>query len=130
MKKLLLKSMLLLCALVVGSMNGWAGSYTYNFTSGANGFYSDSELQNHPSSGNSNNLTNFYASDGRLFVGSGNIYFSSASSGYLMAKTSCTLTLPTYSGEKITGISISNTSGCSTNTSVSIKSGTNTAASA
>ena len=34
MKKLLLKSMLLLCALVVGSMNGWADSYTITFSTG------------------------------------------------------------------------------------------------
>ena len=33
MKKLLLKSLVLLCALVVGSLDGWAADITYNFTS-------------------------------------------------------------------------------------------------
>lgn len=36
MKKLLLRTMVLLCALVVGSLNGWANEVTFDFTSANN----------------------------------------------------------------------------------------------
>ena len=129
MKKLLLmKTMLLLCALIVGSSSVWADSYTYDFSKGANGFYSDSELTTHPSSGSSNKISSFYASDGKLFTASAtNIYFSSASSGYLFVTSGVTLTLPTYSGEKITNITLYNSGSCSTSVKVSVVSGSNTA---
>ena len=129
MKKLLLmKTMLLLCALIVGSSSVWAGTYTYDFSKGANGFYSDSELTTHPGSGNSNKISSFYASDGKQFTASAtNIYFSSASSGYLFVTSGVTLTLPTYSGEKITNITLYNSGSCSTSVKVSVVSGSNTA---
>lgn len=129
-QKLLLKTLLLLCALVAGSSSVWAGSYTYTFSEGANGFYTTSALTDNPGSGSGNVLSSFYASDGKQFTATGNVYFSAASSGYLMAKSGCTITLPTYSGEKITSITLKNSSGCSVNTSVKIMSGSNTAASA
>ena len=49
MKKLLLKSMLLLCALVVGSMNGWATDVLYytldgTTTGGTNGYATESDI--------------------------------------------------------------------------------------
>ena len=131
MKKLFLKTMLLLCALIVGSSSLWAGTYTYTLSNGANGFYSDSELTTHPSSSSSNKISQFYAPDGKLFTASSaDIYFSAASSGYLFVTKNVTLTLPTYAGEKITSIALTNSSGCSTSVSVSIVSGNNTASAA
>jgi len=125
-KALLTKLMLLLCALIAGSSSVWAGEYTYTLSS-TDGFYTTSALDTHPSTGSSNILSSFYASDGKQFSATGDVYFNS---GYLMAKNGCTITLPTYSGEKITGITLKNSSGCSKTTSVKIKSGNNTAASA
>lgn len=123
--------MLLLLALVVGSGNLWAGTYTYDIGSnGANGFYTNSELTTHPGTGNSKKISSFYASDGKLFTASAtNIYFSAASSGYLFVTGGVTLTLPTYSGEKITNITLYNSGSCSTSVSVSIVSGSSTASS-
>ena len=131
MKQKLLKSILLLFALVVGSSSVWAETYTYTLSSGANGFFSNEGLTTHPGTGSSNKISQFYAADGKLFEASAtNIYFSAASGGYLFVTSGVTLTLPTYSGEKITAISLSNSSGCSTSVSVSIVSGSNTAAAA
>ena len=127
--KFLLKAMLLLCALIAGSSSVWAGTYTYDIASnGANGFYTDSELTTHPGYSSSNKISSFYASDGKLFTASAeNIYFSATSNGYLFVTGGVTLTLPTYSGEKITNITLYNSSGCSTSVKVSIVSGSNTA---
>lgn len=123
--------MLLLCALVGSIPSVWAGTYTYTLSNGANGFYSDSELTTHPGSSSSNKISQFYAPDGKLFTASSaDIYFSAASSGYLFVTKNVTLTLPTYAGEKITSIALTNSSGCSTSVSVSIVSGNNTASAA
>ena len=123
--------MLLLCILVGGVSSAWGEkTYTYTLSSGANSFYTDSNLETHPSSGSSNAITSFYASDGKQFTCSqASVYFSAASSGYLFLTKGAKLTLPTYSGEKITKVSLSNSSGCSTSVQVSIVSGSNTASS-
>ena len=46
MKKLLLKSILLLCALITGSTSAWADSYTYNFSTGGTNNSSASPVTN------------------------------------------------------------------------------------
>ena len=128
MKKQLLKSMLLLCALIIGSSSVWAATYTYTFSGGANAFYTDANKTTHPSTGSSNKITSFYAEDGKQFIADAqNIYFSAVSSGYLFVTGGVTITLPTYSGERITRIVIGNSSGCSTTVKVAILSGSNTA---
>lgn len=105
-----------------------ANSHTYNFA-GANNFYTDSNLTNHPSSGSSSNVETIYYSDGKTFVASGaSRYFSSASSGYFMlGKSGAQINLPTFSGYKITQVKIHSSSGHSTKVAVSIVSGSNTA---
>lgn len=113
-----------MCAVFTGQV--WATDVTYDFTSTSN-FYTTSDGNTHPSTGSSNVLSSFYGSDRAAFTATGDVYFNS---GYLMAKKSCTITLPTFSGKKITSIAITNSSGCSTSTSVAIKSGSSTASAA
>jgi hypothetical protein len=105
--------------------------HVYNFA-GANNFYTDANLTTHPSSGSNNNVGTIYYSDGSVFVASGtNRYFSSATSGYFMlGKTNAEITLPTFSGYKITQVKLHSSSGHSTSVAVSIVSGSNTASTA
>ena len=129
-KKTLLNFWLLLLCMIVGGASfnpAWGGDVTYDFTSTSN-FYTTSDGDTHPSASSSNLLSSFYGSDRAAFSTTGEVYFNN--SGYLMAKNGCTITLPTYSGKKITSIAITNSSTCSTRTSVSIKSGSSTASSA
>lgn len=121
--------MLVICV----SSVAFALTHEYDFTQGANGFYTDASLTNHPSAGSANKFvanTSFYASDGAQFtvLAASKVYFSDATSGYLMVgNTQPILTLPTFKNEKITKITFYNTSGCSTSVKVTIKSGSNTA---
>ncbi len=105
------------------------GTQVYSFA-GANNFYTDDDLTTHPDTGSSNNVGTIYYVDGSTFVASGSSrYFSAASSGYFMlGTTNATLSLPTFSGYKITQVKIHSSSTCSTAVQVSIVSGSNTAA--
>ena len=92
MKKLLLKSMLLLCALVVGSMNGWANTETVTPT-------------NTPSSGFTGAAAFTYAA-AKLPSGSTNPAFAASNVKLYVYNT---LTITPQNGETITGVSISAT---------------------
>lgn len=120
---------LLLCALMLGSMQVWGATYTYDFTT-ANNFYTTKGGSTHPATGSSNKFSHgdsFYASDGAQFtvLYDNKVYFST---GYIMVgNQSPVFQLPTYAGEKITQVKFWNSSGCSTSVKVTIKSGSSTA---
>ena len=111
--------------------SGSGTTYTYNFA-GANNFYTDTNLTTHPGTSNSNNVGTIYYGDGSTFVASGaSRYFSSASSGYFMlGKKDAQLSLPTFSGYKITQVKLHSSGSCSTNVAISIVSGSNVASAA
>ena len=104
--------------------------YHYDFQ-GANNFYTDAALTTHPSYASGNNVGTIYYGDGSVFVASGdNRYFSTANLGtgyFLLGKTGAEISLPTFAGYKITQVKLHSSSGHSTNVSVSIVSGSNTA---
>lgn len=120
---------LLLCALLVGSLQVWGATYTYDFTT-VNNFYTTQGGSTHPATGSGNKFSNgdsFYASDGAQFTVLYNdkVYFNT---GYIMVgNQSPVFQLPTYAGEKITQVKFWNSSGCSTSVKVTIKSGSSTA---
>ena len=91
MKKLLLKSMLLLCALVVGSMNGWANTATITFASQTSG----------TSDGSSAYTTSNFVSNG--------IASSSAAFGTI----TCSATAKCYSGKTGYGLKAGGSSNAS-----------------
>ena len=120
---------LLLCALMIGSLQVWGATYTYDFTT-ANNFYTTQGGSTHPATGSGNKFSNgdsFYASDGAQFtvLYDDKVYFNT---GYIMVgNQSPVFQLPTYAGEKITQVKFWNSSGCSTKVRVTIKSGSSTA---
>lgn len=114
--------LLFLVALFAGGANALAEAYEYDFT-GSNKIYSDEGLTKEIATGSA--ITSaFYASDGKMFAVSGTVKFNA---GYLFPNNQSTVTLPTYNGQKIVSVKMTNTGGCSTKTKVSIKSGTETA---
>lgn len=116
-KTFLLKTMLLLCALVVGG-NAWATTrvLTFDFTS---------TLDDWPTS-NSTTLTNYTYT-------LGNVDYTFAlnnvkkNSGYLMLTSTAVLGLPAIEGFKLTTVKASNSSGCSTSTRVGVSSSSSSA---
>lgn len=115
--------LLFLVALVAGGGKAFAKSYTYDF-SGSNKIYSDAGLTSEIKSGNA--ITSaFYTSDGKMFAVSGTVKYNA---GYLFPNSNATVTLPTYTNEKIVSVVMTNTSGCSTKVNVSVKSGSDVAA--
>lgn len=120
---------LILCALMIGSLQVWGATYTYDFTT-ANNFYTTKGGSTHPATGSDNKFSNgdsFYAADGAQFtvLYDNKVHFNT---GYIMVgNQSPVFQLPTYSGEKITQVKFWNSSGCSTKVRVTIKSGSSTA---
>lgn len=91
---LMLLMMINLPKLVMGQER--AAEVTWDFSS-TNNFLTSYPGSTHPGTGNSNNLTTFYYTDGTAFTASGtNRYFNS--SGYFMlGQKNATLQLPTFS---------------------------------
>ena len=114
--------MLFLVTLVTGGGYALAEEHTYDF-SGSAKIYSDAELTTEIKTGNAI-TSEFYAADGAKFTVTGTVKLNS---GYLFPNSNATITLPTYEGQKITSVVISNTNGCSTSVVVAIHSGKNIA---
>lgn len=111
---------------ILGTGQMWATKYEYDFSTITNTWYTNSTHTTAVSTGSSNNYTTIYHAGGTTWTADGtNHYFNSGY--YMLGKTGATLTLPTYSNEKITSVKIYNSSGCSTNAEVNIYSGTNAA---
>ena len=110
--------MLLLCALVVGSMNVWAANkvLTFDVSSNPGGW---------PTS-NSTTLTNY-----TYTLSSVDYTFAlsnvKCNSGYLMITATGVLGLPAIADYKLTKVVASNSSGCSTSTKVGISSSSSSA---
>ena len=117
-------SLICACMLTLGIGNAWGYTYVFDVAN----WYTTSDKTVNLTTG-TNPTNQFYYSDGTAWSGSGTNYYIHASKYLLLGKTSAALTMPTYSGEKITSVKLYNTSGCSTNVKVAIYSGTNVAAS-
>ena len=119
MKKLLqLKTMLLLCALIVGSGSAWAKTKELSF-----------DLSSNPGgwpTTNSTTLTNYtytLSEVGYTFA----LKNVKCNSGYLMMSYPAVLGLPAIEGYKLTKVVAHNSSGCSTSTKVGISSSSSSA---
>ena len=100
---------------------------TYDFAD-VNKFYKESTLENHPETGSSNNIAEFYYKNGDSFTASGSSYYFSGTY-FLLGKSGALVNLPTFTNYKITQIVIHSSTGHSTSVSVAIVSGSNTVAS-
>lgn len=109
----LLKSLLLLCALIVGSLSGWADEKELTFVVSSN-------PGGWPTT-NSTTLTNYSytLNDVDYTFALKNV---KCNSGYLMFTNPAVLGLPAIDGYKLTKVVASNSSGCSTSTKVGISS--------
>lgn len=115
---------LILAAVAMFCIGANATTYTYDFSSNKN-WVTTSGGSTNPGTGTANVLGTIYdKTTNDAFSCTESCYFNT---GYLMLKNGATMTLPTYAGEKITSVVITNSSGCSTKTKVSILAGTNVA---
>lgn len=147
MKKLLLKTWLMLVCLLVGVGSAWATVHTYDFSGVKENatstlWFSNSELTNaatyiSSATGIGTTATTLYYKTGEAFTcaatNSNKCYFSTtnatASSYFMFGKSGAYITLPTFTGEKITNVTIQASSGHSTSVSVNIVNTSDVAAS-
>lgn len=129
--KHLLKRTCLSLALLIGAGTSYATVYEYDFSKATADYWTvDNETTAVTTGNTGNSSTGYYymqeGYSGHHFTGSGtSFYFSN---GYIMlGKKDATLTIPTYANEKITNVKLHASSGCSTNVSVNIYSGSNAA---
>lgn len=94
------------------SVNAWGLTLQFDFTSNISGW---------PTATGSSEASKTYTLDGTAytFLLGGNVY---CNSGYLMLRSTTYLGLPAISGKVLTGVSICNSSGCSTSTKVEVAS--------
>lgn len=127
--KHLLKRTCLSLALLIGAGTSYATVYEYDFSKTTADYWTVDNETTAVTTGTSNTSTTYYymqsGYSGHLFTGSSAslAYFNS---GYFFLKTNGTLSLPTYSNEKITNITIAN-GGSSTAAVINISSGDNVA---
>lgn len=122
----LMLTLIILCS--IGSGNVWGATYTYDFSTVASKWYTNSTHTTTAGTGSGNNYTTIYYTDGTTWTASGtNHYFNSGY--YMLGKTGAALNLPTYSGEKITQVKLHGSGGHSTSVSVNIYTTGGTAAS-
>lgn len=142
MKHNYLKSMLVMLLMMVG-MGAWAKEYTYDFSGIVSGsttqWFSDPGLTKKAGCSTSTNAvttaTKYYYKTGEefTFYAANAAYFSAEtstnSSYFFFGKSGSYILLPTYSGEKITKVSVEASSSHSTSVSVNIMTSDGTAAS-
>ena len=144
LKTALCTSILLLS---LGVSNALGGTYTYYLNSAAgttggsnvNYWYTDDNCTTHCQTSNSYTIstsTIYYkysteAATSFTLAAANSAYFTnlnnSTTAALLIGKTNSTMTLPTYSGEKITNVTITTSSGTSENVTFSVYSSTNRA---
>ena len=114
----------LLCLVLLVYNNVWSATHTYDFTD-LTQWVTESNGSTSPQATNTLSAI-YYKTTNDCFTSSNaaNTYFNS---GYLMLKPPVTLTLPTFTNEKITNITVTNSKGCSATTNVAIVSGSETA---
>lgn len=133
-RKTYLWFLILLMSIV--SISTWAGSYTYDFsgvkdTKGSGLWYSNSACTSiagcYTSTNKGTTKTSYYYKSGERFdFYAGTAYYFSvqqatATSYFLFGKSGAYIILPTYSGEKITNVTVQGSTGHSTNVSLNIK---------
>ena len=120
-------AVMLVLLFVCGVGNAWGTKHTYDFTSTSKWWTTAAKTTNVSSA---TSYTSFYDADKKEWTVSAKDNKKFVATGYFMlGKSGATLTMPTFSGEKITSIKIYNSSGCSTNVKVNIYTTGGTAAS-